>query len=258
MPIGKNQAKKYYSKGFKKLLQNNPKIPEKFKQALIDNPQWILNDKEILEHLINSDKRNKNSNIVDLRDIYLKRLKCELEQLSKKHNYAISAAYENFLSASNLHRSIIKILEQKNLKKLLDVLSKEIKEILQSSTFLLLFSGSKRIKINNPNFINLEEEKIQEIINSSKITNSNLVTLRNNPDEFYINSFTKKNQQNLYCEALISLCTYLSLEKKAIIILGSSNKNTFNEKDKTDYLNILAKVISLKFEDLIVNHKSNE
>ena len=82
--------------------------------------------------------------------------------------------------------------------------------------------------------------------------------MRNNPDEFYINSFTKKNQQNLYCEALISLCTYLSLEKKAIIILGSSNKNTFNEKDKTDYLNILAKVISLKFEDLIVNHKSNE
>ena len=137
------------------MLKAPKKISSKLKKALIENPHWILNDLEILEQLIASEKNKNNGNIVDLRDIFLKKTKSQLEDLSKLHTQTISAAYENFLGASNLHRCIIKILEQNNLEKLIDILTSDIKKILQCSVLILLFSSREKVVLNNPSFINI-------------------------------------------------------------------------------------------------------
>ena len=152
------------------MLKTPKKISSKLKKALIENPHWILNDLEILEQLIASEKNKNNGNIVDLRDIFLKKTKSQLEDLSKLHTQTISAAYENFLGASNLHRCIIKILEQKNLEKLIDILTSDIKKILQCSVLILLFSRREKVVLNNPYFINIKNEEIKKIIRSAKLT----------------------------------------------------------------------------------------
>ena len=155
------------------MFKPTKKISSKLKKALIENPHWILNDFEILDQLITSEKNKTNGNIVDLRDIFLKKTKSQLEDLSKLHTHTISAAYENFLGASNLHRCIIKILEQKNLEKLIDILTTDIKKILQCSVLILMFSRKEKVVLNNPYFININNEEIKKIIRSAKLTKKN-------------------------------------------------------------------------------------
>ena len=79
------------------MFKTTKKIPSKLKKSLIENPHWILDDLEILEQLIASENNKNNGNIVDLRDIFLKRTKSQLQDLSKMHKHTVSAAYENFL-----------------------------------------------------------------------------------------------------------------------------------------------------------------
>ena len=226
------------------------KISSKLKKALIENPHWILNDFEILDQLITSEKNKTNGNIVDLRDIFLKKTKSQLEDLSKLHTQTISAAYENFLGASNLHRCIIKILEQKNLEKLIDILTTDIKKILQCSVLILLFSRKEKVVLNNPYFINIKNEEIKKIIRSAKLTKKKLTRLESNSKKFYASKILNGSFPKICSEAMISLCTY-SEDYNAILILGSSNKLFFSEKNKTDYLDILAKVISIQLSNHI-------
>ena len=232
------------------MLKTPKKISSKLKKALIENPHWILNDLEILEQLIASEKNKNNGNIVDLRDIFLKKTKSQLEDLSKLHTQTISAAYENFLGASNLHRCIIKILEQKNLEKLIDILTSDIKKILQCSVLILLFSRREKVVLNNPSFINIENEEIKKILRSAKLTKKKLTRLESNSKKFYANKILNGSFPKICSEAMISLCTY-SEDYNAILILGSSNKLFFSEKNKTDYLDILAKVISIQLSNHI-------
>ena len=232
------------------MLKTPKKISSKLKKALIENPHWILNDLEILDQLIASEKNKNNGNIVDLRDIFLKKTKSQLEDLSKLHTHTISAAYENFLGASNLHRCIIKILEQKNLEKLIDILTSDIKKILQCSVLILLFSRREKVVLNNPYFINIKNEEIKKIIRSAKLTKKKLTRLESNSKKFYANKILNGSFPKICSEAMISLCTY-SEDYNAILILGSSNKLFFSEKNKTDYLDILAKVISIQLSNHI-------
>ena len=232
------------------MLKTPKKISSKLKKAIIENPHWILNDLEILERLITSEKNKNNGNIVDLRDIFLKKTKSQLEDLSKLHTQTISAAYENFLGASNLHRCIIKILEQKNLEKLIDILTTDIKKILQCSVLILLFSRKEKVVLNNPYFINIKNEEIKKIIRSAKLTKQNLTRLESNSKKFYANKILNGSFPKICSEAMISLCKY-SEDYNAILILGSSNKLFFSEKNKTDYLDILAKVISIQLSNHI-------
>ncbi|MFL2801871.1 MAG: DUF484 family protein [Paracoccaceae bacterium] len=239
------------------MTQNNQKIPEKIKKAIIENPHWILNDLEVLDQLIVSEKNRNNGNIVDLRDIFLKKTKSQLEYLSRIHTHTISAAYENFLGANNLHRCIIKILEQKNLDKLINILCTDIKKILKCSVLILLFSGKTKVLIDNPYFINIKNEKIKEIMGSSKLTEKSLTKLSNNTEKLYINNLINKSSPKICSEAILSLCTYSKNDYNSILILGSLNKEFFNEKNRTDYLNILAKVISIQLNNHLMAYTND-
>ena len=200
------------------MLKTPKKISSKLKKALIENPHWILNDLEILEQLIASEKNKNNGNIVDLRDIFLKKTKSQLEDLSKLHTQTISAAYENFLGASNLHRCIIKILEQKNLEKLIDILTTDIKKILQCSVLILLFSRKEKVVLNNPYFINIKNEEIKKIMRSAKLTKKKLTRLKSNSTELYTKKILNESSPKIYSEAMLSLCTY-SEDYNSILIL---------------------------------------
>ena len=149
---------------------------------------------------------------------------------------------------------MLKILEQKNLEDLLHILSTDIKKILQCSTLKLLFSGRTKITLNNTDFINVKKNEIQEIIKTTKLTNNSIIKLKNNYERLFITNFIKKNKRIIFSEAVLSLCTYLKNDNYAILILGSFNKLTFNEKNKTDYLSILAKVISIELDKYLMDY----
>ena len=146
------------------MIQDNKKIPKKIKDILIQNPHWITNDLDLLNQIIDSENKKNTGNVVDLRDIFLKKTKSKFEKLSKIHTHTITAAYENFLGANNLHRCIIKILEQNKLEELIHILCDDIKNILKCSETVLLVSNQYEKFIKNPNFFNVANEEIQGII----------------------------------------------------------------------------------------------
>jgi uncharacterized protein YigA (DUF484 family) len=85
---------------------------------------------------------------------------------------------------------------------------------------------------------------------SVKLTKKKLTRLESNSKELYTNKILNGSFPKIHSEAMLSLCTY-SEDYNSILILGSSSKKFFNEKNKTDYLDILAKVISIQLRNHI-------
>lgn len=238
------------------MIKDNKKIPQNLKAKIIENPHWILNDLEVLELLIASENKKNKGNVVDLRDIFLKKTKAELDNLSKIHNHTISAAYENFLGAQNLHRCIIKIMEQKNLNEFINVLNTDIKNILNCSEVLFLNSTRNIEIVNNPFFFQISNDEIQEISKSVKLTKKSPTKLHSNSEKLFINHFLKEKSPNVFSEAILSIGTNSNHYNKAILIFGSSNRNLFKETSKTDYFDVLAKVVSIQFEGHLMDCKN--
>ena len=233
------------------MIQENKKIPKKIKEILIQNPHWITNDLDLLKQIIDSENKKNTGNVVDLRDVFLKKIKSKFEKLSKIHNHTITAAYENFLGANNLHRCIIKILEQNKLEGLIHILCDDIKNILKCSETVLLVSNQYEKFLNNPNFFNVADEEIQDITKSAKFTKNSLAKLNTNSQNLFISHYLNKKTSKICSEAVLYLSNASNFNNKAILIFGSTDKKLFNETNKTDYLNILAKVISIKFNNLM-------
>ena len=115
---------------------------------------------------------------------------------------------------------------------------------------ILLFSRKEKVVLNNPYFINIKNEEIKKIMRSGKLTKKKLTRLESNSKELCTNKILNESFPKIHSEAMLSLCTY-SEDYNSILILGSSSKNFFNEKNKTDYLDILAKVISIQLRNHI-------
>ena len=237
------------------MIQDNKKIPKKIKNILIQNPHWITNDLDLLNQIIDSENKNNTGNVVDLRDVFLKKTQSKFEKLSKIHTHTITAAYENFLGANNLHRCIIKILEQNKLEGLIHILCDDIKNILKCSETVLLVSNQYEKFLNNPNFFNVADEEIQDITKSAKFTKNSLAKLNTNSQNLFISHYLNKKTSKICSEAVLYLSNASNFNNKAILIFGSTDKKLFNETNKTDYLNVLAKVISIQFNNLM-NYKN--
>ena len=226
------------------MISTKTKIPEKLRKVLIENPQWILHDNELLNHLINAENKSHFNKVVDLRDIFVQRIKSELKHLSEVHNYTISAAYDNFLGASNLHRCIIKILEQRTLLGLLDLLNGDIRKILKTSKIKLYIFANELPILNHPIWIPMNKSDMLNLLRTAKLSKKQIITLYSEPRYILKTIDSKYDNHNICSEALLSLKTYLTEDDQAILSLGSKNKKTFSQNNKSDYLNLLAKVIS--------------
>ena len=92
------------------------KLNEDVRQKILKNPDLVLLDQEIFMSLINENNFSDNANIVDIRNIFLKRLGTKLENLKKANNKILKSAYENQLSVNKIHRCCLSVLDSKNLQ----------------------------------------------------------------------------------------------------------------------------------------------
>ena len=238
------------------MMPAETKMPEKLRKAILNNPEWILHDSELLKHLITTEKKYDSDRVVDLRDVIVQKTNLDLENLSKSHDSAISAAYENFLGASNLHRCIINVLDQKTLSGLLDALDTDIAKILQASEIKLFIYDNSLPEVEHQNWKPLSKLQMIELLQLAKLSTKNIVSLRSQKENVLKANDLKSQNAKIFSEALLSLKTYLRKDDQAVLLLGSENEQTFNQNYKTDYLNILAKVISHQLYHLLMKQRS--
>ncbi len=238
------------------MIPPKPKIPEPLRKAIFNNPEWILHDSELLNHLIITERKSSSDKVVDIRDIILQKAKLEVKNLSKSRNSVVSAAYENFLGLSNLHRCIINVLDQKTLLDLLDALGKDIKKILRASEIKLCIYSKALPNLDHPNWKPLSKLEMVNLMRTAKLSTKRIVSLRSHPKCFCEADGLKSNDKKKFSEAVLSLKTYMRKDDQAILLVGSENKETFNQNNKTDYLNILARVISHNLYHLLEKQRS--
>ena len=122
-------------------MSSSPKIEDTLREAIISQPNVILDDKDLMQALIAANERAMGGNIVDLRGIAMDRLESRLDRLEDTHRSVIAAAYENLAGTNQVHRAILRMLDPVEFETFLRDLNCEVSEILRvDATKLVLES----------------------------------------------------------------------------------------------------------------------
>lgn len=122
-------------------MSSSPKIEDTLREAIISQPNVILDDKDLMQALIAANERAMGGNIVDLRGIAMDRLESRLDRLEDTHRSVIAAAYENLAGTNQVHRAILRMLDPIEFETFLRDLNGEVSEILRvDATKLVLES----------------------------------------------------------------------------------------------------------------------
>ena len=112
-------------------MSSSPKIDDTLREAIISQPNVILDDKDLMQALIAANERAMGGNIVDLRGIAMDRLESRLDRLENTHRSVIAAAYENLAGTNQVHRAILRMLDQMEFEAFLRDLNGAVSEILR-------------------------------------------------------------------------------------------------------------------------------
>jgi uncharacterized protein YigA (DUF484 family) len=103
------------------------------RQKILDDPDVILEDQDLMKALVAANERALGGNIVDLRGIAMERLESRLDRLEDTHRSVIAAAYN----------AILKMLEPVDFPKFLHSLSGDLLETLRVSRMRLILESKE-------------------------------------------------------------------------------------------------------------------
>lgn len=106
-------------------------LADDLRERLIETPEMILEDRDVMRALIAANERAMGANIVDLRGIAMERLEARLDRLEDTHRSVIAAAYENLAGTNQIHRAVLKMLEPANFEEFLTNMGTEVAGILR-------------------------------------------------------------------------------------------------------------------------------
>tara|TARA_B110000908_G_scaffold144822_1_gene174690 strand:- start:12 stop:719 length:708 start_codon:yes stop_codon:yes gene_type:complete len=122
-------------------MSSSPKIEDSIREAIISQPDVILDDSDIMQALIAANEKAMGGNIVDLRGIAMERLETRLDRLEDTHRSVIAAAYENLAGTNQIHRAILRMLDPHEFEEFLRNLGGEVAEILRVDTVKLVLES---------------------------------------------------------------------------------------------------------------------
>ena len=97
---------------------------------ILEHPQVVLEDEELMAALLDADGGGGGRNIVDLRTKLVDRLESRLSRLEHTHRTVIAAAYETLAGTNQIHRAILALLEAPDFTGFLRTLGGEVADIL--------------------------------------------------------------------------------------------------------------------------------
>jgi len=112
-------------------MNSSPKIDDTLREAIILQPNVILDDKDLMQALIAANEQAMGGNIVDLRGVAMDRLESRLDRLENTHRSVIAAAYENLAGTNQVHRAILRMLDPMEFEAFLRDLNGAVSEILR-------------------------------------------------------------------------------------------------------------------------------
>ncbi len=118
-------------------------IDDSLRETIIAQPDIILDDKDVMQALIDTNERNMGGNIVDLRGVAMERLEERLDRLEDTHRSVIAAAYENLAGTNQIHRAILRMLDPVAFEPFLRDLGGDVAQILRVDVIRLVLESTQ-------------------------------------------------------------------------------------------------------------------
>lgn len=116
-------------------------IAEDVRTRILQEPDVILEDPDVMRALIAANDRSMGGNIVDLRGVAMDRLEGRLQRLEDTHRSVIAAAYENLAGMVLVHRAVTAFLEPLTFEDFLKCVEVELPEILRVNRVKLVLES---------------------------------------------------------------------------------------------------------------------
>ena len=107
------------------------KIDSLLRQKIIDRPDVILDDPDVMKALIAANETAMGANIVDLRGVAMDRLESRLDRLENTHRGVIAAAYENMAGTNQIQRAVLRLLEAPDFAAFMKAITGDVPDILR-------------------------------------------------------------------------------------------------------------------------------
>ena len=224
-------------------------VPEE-RQKILENPDLILLDKELLLALLKDSDFPDEENLIDIRNVFLKKLGEKVEKLKSTNSQIIQHAYENQLGIKKIHKCCLKTIETRDIGALFKFLCLKATEILRVDVIKIVVSDNTFSNSNIQNCILKSNEEIIKFAQKIGITKGKTVRLTS-----VVNDKKEEAQQliareeSTKSEAIISLL--VNSEFKVFLFFESVDESTFSVDQSTDYLEFFAQVISKHLESLL-------
>ena len=224
-------------------------VPEE-RQKILENPDLILLDKELLLALIKDSDFPDEENLIDIRNVFLKKLGEKVEKLKSTNSQIIQRAYENQLGIKKIHKCCLKTIETRDIGALFKFLCLKATEILRVDVIKIVVGDNTFSNSNIQNCILKSNEEIIKFAQKIGITKGKTVRLTNVlNDKKYEAEKLITREENTKSEAIISLL--VNSEFKGFLFFESVDESTFSVDQSTDYLEFFAQVISKHLESLL-------
>ena len=224
-------------------------VPDERKKIL-KNPDLILLDKELLLALLKDSDFPDEENLVDIRNVFLKKLRDKVENLKTTNSQIIRHAYENQLGIKKIHKCCLATIETKDIDSLFRFLCSKAPEILSVDKIKIVVSEDIFSHFDFENCFLKPDREVSKFLEKIGITNGKSVRLKYVPEKKKItDEDIIIREENTKSEAIISLL--IERELKGFIFFESASESTFSVDQSTDYLEFFAKVTSKHLESLL-------
>ena len=227
-----------------------------FRKRILQDPEALLNDREVMRALISASSNNATTNVIDLKSVVLKRLEGRVDKIEGQNSNIISAAYKNISTTFRVHSAILEALEPKTFTEFLNFLKTDWANSLGIDVARLCLEAPSISKDDipqlqtefGPSVIFLQEGEIDHYITLGQDNDPRSVTLRQ----------IRKGASNIYSniapelrsEALMKLDLGQG-NSPGLLLLGSINPDQFLPNMGTDlfvfYGSIFEKVMQRWF-----------
>ncbi|MBO9435623.1 DUF484 family protein [Ruegeria sp. R13_0] len=225
-------------------MSSNPKLEDNLRAAILAKPDALLDDKDLMQALVNANEQARGDNVIDLRGIAMQRLEARLDRLEDTHRSVIAAAYENLAGTNQVHRAILRLLEPVEFEDFLRVLGQDVAEILRVQRITLVLETTAL----------MDDPAIDKLGGTLTVVEPGFVDQyltydRGGPARGVIlREIQKPNQRvfgNLAAQLRSEACLKLDLgpgRLPGLIVMGASDPRHFTPQLGTDLLSFFAGV----------------
>lgn len=86
--------------------------PRDLREEILADPAVVLEDRVVMQALIDANATPSGRKVVDLRGALVTRLEARLDKLEVTHRSVIAAAYENLAGATQIQKAVLLLLDQ--------------------------------------------------------------------------------------------------------------------------------------------------